>query len=439
MVADILALLLALTVVSAEDAFIGVNIGTDLSDMPHPTQVVALLRSQHIRHVRLFDADRGMLTALANTGIQVSISVPNDQILGIGQSNSTAAKWVSQNVVGHYPATNITSVCVGSEVFNTIPNAAPILVKALQFIQSALVASRLDDQIKVSTPLSTSVILDSFPPSQAFFNHSLNPVLIPILKFLQSTKSYLMLNIYPYYDYMYSNGVIPLDYALFQPLSANKEAVDANTLLHYTNVFDAMVDAAYFAMADLNFTNIPIIEHQKHPGIAVSTYIYELYNEDAKSGSTAEKNWGLFDANGKPVYILHLTESGSVLANDTTNQTYCSARNGADKKMLQAALDWACGPGKVDCSPLLQQTGKTPESCDFNGVAEITTTDPSHGKCTYQIGGLNGTFANASAPSMNSMSSGSPSSNEFSQSHSLLLTVEIITWSIIFLQAARFV
>ena len=68
-----------------------------------------------------------------------------------------------------------------------------------------------------------------------------------------------MLNIYPYYDYMQSNGVIPLDYALFKSLPPNKEAVDSNTLLHYTNVFDAMVDAAYFAIAFLNYTNIPVV------------------------------------------------------------------------------------------------------------------------------------------------------------------------------------
>lgn len=419
------------------DAFIGVNIGTDLSDMPHPTQVVALLKAQQIRHIRLYDADRAMLLALANTGIQVMVSVPNEQLLGIGQSNSTAANWVSHNVVAHYPATNITAISVGSEVLTSIPNAATVLVNSLKFIHSALVASNLDRQIKVSTPLSSSIILDSFPPSQAFFNRSWNPVLVPMLNFLQSTGSYFMLNIYPYYDYMQSNGVIPLDYALFKPLPPNKEAVDANTLLHYSNVFDAMVDATYFAMGFLNFTNIPVmvtesgwpskgdsnepdatlenansynsnlIRHvlnktgtPKHPGIAVSTYIYELYNEDTKPGPVSEKNWGLFDANGLPIYILHLTGSGMVLANDTTNQTYCTARDGADPKMLQAALDWACGPGKVDCTPLLQgepcyepdnvlshatyafdtyynQMRKTSGSCDFNGVAAITTTDPS--------------------------------------------------------------
>ncbi|KAL3525016.1 hypothetical protein ACH5RR_013388 [Cinchona calisaya] len=494
----LLFLLLLLAVSSAvsadEDAFIGVNIGTDLSDMPDPTQVVALLKNQQIRHVRLYNADRGMLLALANTGIKVAISVPNEQLLAIGQSNSTAANWVSQNVEAHYPATNITTICVGSEVFTSLPNAAPILVNALKFIQSALVASNLDRQIKVSTPLPSSIILDPFPPSQAFFNHSLNRVLVPMLSFLQSTGSYFMLNVYPYYDYMQSNGVIPLDYALFKPLPANREVVDANTLLHYTNVFDAMVDAAYFAMASLNFTNIPVLvtesgwpskgdSHEpdatlenantynsnlirhvlnnsgtpKHPGIAVSTYIYELYNEDTRPGPLSEKNWGLFDANGVPIYILRLTGSGSVLANDTTNQTYCAARDGADSKMLQAALDWACGPGKVDCLPLLQgqpcyepdtvdahatyafdtyyqKNGKSPRACDFNGVAAITTTNPSHGPCIFSgSNNKNATFLNSTAPAMNSKNSGSPALQMHSNSISAAYFMIVLSFASAFL------
>ncbi|KAI4299599.1 hypothetical protein L6164_033042 [Bauhinia variegata] len=489
-------LLLVLSVVVAdEEPFVGVNIGTDLSDMPHPTQVVALLKAQQIRHVRLFDADQAMLIALAKTGIQVVVSVPNEELLAIGQSNSTAANWVSRNVVAHYPATNITAICVGSDVLTTLPNAAKVLVNALKYIHSALVAANLDRQIKVSSPFSSSIILDSFPPSQAFFNRSLNPVLVPMLDFLQSTGSYLMLNIYPYYDYVQSNGVIPLDYALFKPLPPNKEAVDSNTLLHYSNVFDAVVDAAYFAMAFLNYTNIPVVVTEsgwpskgdskepdatidnantynsnlikhvfnktgtpKHPGIAVSTYIYELYNEDMKPGLLSEKNWGLFDADGDPVYILHVTGAGAMLANDTTNQTYCMAKDGADPKMLQAALDWACGPGKVDCDPLLQgnacyepdnviahatyafdtyyhSMGKSPEACDFNGVASISTTDPSHGSCLFSGSlGKNGTFGNITAPSMNSTDSDSSACNLNSCGFtSLTMGIGFLMWGVFLL------
>ncbi|KAH6837601.1 O-Glycosyl hydrolases family 17 protein [Perilla frutescens var. hirtella] len=491
----LLLLVLTVSAISAdEEPFIGVNIGTELSDMPHPTQVVSLLKAQQLRNVRLYNADRGMLLALANTGIRVAITVPNDQLLGIGQSNSTAANWVSQNVVAHYPATNITTICVGSEVLTSMPNVAPVLLNALKYIQSALVASNLDRQIKVSTPIASSLILDSFPPSQAFFNRTWNPVLVPMLKFLQSTGSYFMLNVYPYFDYMQSNGVIPLDYALFKPLPANKEAVDANTLLHYTNVFDAMIDAAYFAMADLNITNVPVLVTEsgwpskgdsnepdattdnantynsnlirhvlkktgtpKHPGMAISTYIYELYNEDMKAGPLSEKNWGLFDAEGKPVYILRLTDSGSVLTNDTTNQTYCSAKEGADAKMLQAALDWACGPGKVDCAPLLQgqacyepdtvsahatyafdtyyhQMGKTPGSCDFNGVATITTTSPSHGSCIFPgSSDRNGSLLNGTIPAMDSKSSGASDKFVYSNAFSMVKTLMGALWIVVVL------
>ncbi|XP_020257164.1 glucan endo-1,3-beta-glucosidase 3-like [Asparagus officinalis] len=491
-------LLLMVSVASAADdgAFIGVNIGTALSDMPSPTQVVALLKKQQIQHVRLYDADIAMLTAFANSGIRVTVSVPNEQLLGIGQSNATAANWVSRNVVAHVPAVNITAIAVGSEVLTALPNAAPVLVSALKFIHSALVAANLDRQVKVSTPHSSSIILDSFPPSQAFFNRSLDPVIVPMLKFLQSTGSYLMLNVYPYYDYMQSNGVIPLDYALFRPLPPNKEAVDANTLLHYTNVFDAVVDAAYFAMAYLNITNVPVtvlesgwprkgdsnepdatvdnantynsnlIRHvlnttgtPKHPGIAVNTYIYELYDEDLRPGALSEKFWGLFDANGVPVYTLHLMGSGMVLANDTTNNTYCIAKDGVDEKMLQAALDWACGPGKVDCSELLQgqpcydpdtveahatyafnayyhQMGMGAGTCDFNGVAAITTTDPSHGPCKFPgSGGKNGKFGNGTslAPSANSTSDVSGFDPYYFSGKSLIQVIGMLLPSLFFL------
>ncbi|KAK8921503.1 Glucan endo-1,3-beta-glucosidase 3 [Platanthera zijinensis] len=439
----LLILLFPLSMARADEAaFIGVNIGTALSNLPSPSQIVSVLKSQRIQHVRLYDADPAILIALANSGIRVTVSVPNDQLLAIGQSNSTAANWISRNVAAHIPAVNITAVAVGSEVLTSLPNAAPLLLSALLFIHSALVAADLHRQIKVSTPHSSSIILDSFPPSQAFFNRSWEPVLTPMLQFLRSTDSFFMLNVYPYYDYMESNGAVPLDYALFRPIPANKEAVDANTLLHYTNVFDAVVDAAYFAMAYLNTTNLTVMvmesgwphkgDHNEpdatvdnadtynsnlirhvlnntgtpyRPGVPVSTFIYELYDEDERPGPTSERFWGLFNADGVPAYTLQLAGSG-VLGNDTTNQTYCVAKDGVDSKTLQAALDWACGPGKAECSALQQgrpcyepdtveahasyafnsyyhKMGMGAGTCYFNGVADITTTDPSHDACKF--------------------------------------------------------
>lgn len=479
-------------------AFVGVNLGTEVTDMPSPTQVVALLKTQQVNHVRLYDADRGMLTALRKTGIEVVVTVPNNQLLGIGQSNSTAANWVNRNVAAYIPDTNITGICVGSEVLTTVPNAALVLVSAMKFLHSALVAANLDGQVKVSSPHSSDIILDSFPPSQAFFNGSFKSVLVPMLDFLQKTDSFFMVNVYPYYVYTQSNGVVGLDYALFRPLPPNKEAVDANTMLHYTNVFDAMIDAAYFAMADLNFTNIPVVVSEtgwpskgdqsepaatvdnadtynsnlvrhvlnntgtpKHPGIPVNTYIYELFNEDLRTGPTSEQNWGLFNADKSPVYTLHLTGAGIVLANDTTNQTYCISMDGADPKLLQAALDWACGPGKVDCTALLQgqscydpdnvqqhasyafdsyyhETGMAAGACDFNGVATITTTDPSHDSCIYPGSiGSNGTLANITnstvlgAP-VNSTTSSSPVHLDFSQAGPIFIA--LLLWNALFFQ-----
>lgn len=395
------------------------------------------MQVQKITHIRLYDADPDILKALSKTKIRVIISVPNNQLLAIGSSNTTAASWVGRNVAAFYPETLITAIAVGDEVLTTLPSSAPLLVPAMESLYSALVAANLHTLIKISTPHAASIVLDAFPPSQAFFNQNLTWVITPMLQFLSRTGASLMMNLYPYYVFMENKGVVPLENCLFKPLTPAKEMVDPNTLFHYTNVLDAMIDAAYASMKNLNVTDVPVLVTESgwpskgdskepyatvdnadtynsnlikhvldhsgtplHPETTSNVYLYELFNEDMRSDPVSEGNWGLFYGNSTPVYLLHVSGSGTFLANDTTNQTYCIAMDGVDSKSLQAALDWACGPGRANCSEIqpgedcyqpnnvknhasyafdsyYQKEKKVPGSCDFKGVAMITTSDPS--------------------------------------------------------------
>lgn len=253
-----------------------------------------------------------------------------------------------------------------------------------------------------------------------------------------------MLNLYPYYSFIQNRHVIPLDNALFKPLQPALEEVDPNTMLHYTNLFDAMIDAAYFSMKNLNITNVQVlvtetgwpslgsgVEKQYatknnantyysnlikhvldkegtpfHPEWQSSAYMYELFNEDLRPGPLSEKNWGLFYGNGTEVFLLSVEGSGGFLAKDSTNRTFCVAAEEVDDKELLAALDWACGPGKADCGEIqpgescylpnnvrnhasyafdsyYQMHGKEEGACYFHGAAMVTTTDPSHRRCLF--------------------------------------------------------
>ncbi|XP_020589388.1 glucan endo-1,3-beta-glucosidase 1-like [Phalaenopsis equestris] len=423
-----------------EPPFVGVVIGDEVSALLPPADLARFLLSQRITHVRLANPSLPLLAALNSTGVRILITIPNSLLLAFASSPSSASSWVSRFILPFI--TSISAIAVGDDFSASISTS--ILLPALRSICYAL--SGLQSHIPISTPLPFSIILNPFPPSQAFFNQTLTPnFLLPLLTLLSSTNSPFMLNLYPYYSFMRSRGVIPLDSALFKPLPPSKEEIDPNTLLHYTNLFDAMLDAARFALRSLNFSHIPILVTEtgwpsagdsktepfatkdnadtynsnliKHvvvdragtplvPEQTASVYIYELFNEDERVGLESEKHWGLFYGNGTPVYLLNVVGSGGFLANDSTNRTFCVAAEGTDTKALQAALDWACGPGRANCSEIqpgegcydpnnvrqhasyafdsyYQSEGKIMGSCYFQGAAMVTTTDPSHGDCIF--------------------------------------------------------
>ncbi|XP_031280970.1 glucan endo-1,3-beta-glucosidase 4-like [Pistacia vera] len=422
-------------------AYVGVNIGTDVSKMPSASDVVAILKANQITHVRLYDADSHMLKALANTGIEVIVGVTNEEVLGIGETPSTAAAWINKNVASYMPSTNITAISVGSEVLTAVPNVAPVLVSAMNNLHKALVATDLNFQVKVSTPHNMDVIPKPFPPSTATFNSSWNSTIYQILQFLKNTNSYFMLNAYPYYGYTKGNGIFPIDYALFRSLPAVKQIVDPNTLLHYDSMFDAMVDATYYSIDAYNLSGIPVVVTESgwpwlgggdepdatlenaetynnnlikrvlndsgppsQTSMPINTYIYELFNEDKRPGPVSEKNWGFFFTNGTAVYPLSLTASGQNMGN--SSGVFCVARDDADSDKLQEGLNWACGQGKANCSAIqegkpcyLPNTVKSHASyayndyyqrmhnvggtCNFDGTAMTTSVDPSYGSCIY--------------------------------------------------------
>ena len=130
------------------------------------------------------------------------------------------------------------------------------------------------------------VLQTSFPPSNGAFRKDLTaPVMKPMLKFLNRTKSFFFLDVYPFFTWSADPLNINLDYALFE--SKTVTVKDPVSGLVYTNLFDQMVDAVYFAMKRLGFPGVRIfIAETGWPNggdldqIGANTYNAATYNRN---------------------------------------------------------------------------------------------------------------------------------------------------------------
>ena len=73
-----------------------------------------------------------------------------------------------------------------------------------------------------------------------------------------------------------------------------------------------------------------------------------MFNENRKPGIESERNWGLFFPDRKPSNVVVMIGAN----NTSANGTWCVASTNASETDLQNALNWACGPGIVDCSAI---------------------------------------------------------------------------------------
>ncbi|XP_002971087.2 glucan endo-1,3-beta-glucosidase 7 [Selaginella moellendorffii] len=327
---------------------IGINYGQLGNNLPTPQRVRELVQSTTITKVKIYDTNAAIIEAFANTGIEFTVMVKNEQIHSLLDTHA-AQKWVNENVACYLPATQIRTILVGNEILGNDDQINGWIVPVMQNIHSALVTLRIDNQVKVSTPHSLSVLSSSYPPSSGAFRTDLvSHVIKPMLQFLSQTGSPFMVNTYPYFAYKSSPLNITLAYALFLP---NAGVVDPKTKLRYYNLMDAQVDAVYSAMAKLGFQDIGIVVSEtgwpsagdptefgvsvnnamvynrnliahvtsmgtpmRH-GKLMDTYIFALFNENQKPGPTTERNFGLFKPDMSVVYDIGLFKGGQRYAN----------------------------------------------------------------------------------------------------------------------------
>ncbi|KAG0465325.1 hypothetical protein HPP92_019489 [Vanilla planifolia] len=163
----------------------------------------------------------------------------------------------------------------------------------------------------------------------------------PILDFFSQLGSPFYINAYPFLAYKSDPEHIDLNYALFQ---SNSGIYDAKTELHYDNMFDAMIDAAYAALAAAGYHNMEVRVSETgwasggdeneagatvhnariynfnlrkrlfkkkgtplRPKAVVKAYVFALFNENLKPGPSSERHYGLFKADGSIAYNIGFT------------------------------------------------------------------------------------------------------------------------------------
>ncbi|KAK9715193.1 hypothetical protein RND81_06G148700 [Saponaria officinalis] len=247
-----------------------------------------------------------------------------------------ALSWVKNNIQRFYPRTRIVGIAVGNEVFGNSQELWVSLLGAVKNIYNATKRLHLDDKVQITTAHHFGVFDNSYPPSNCTFSVNMKEYMKSLLEFFSEIGSPFCLNAYPFLTYMSDPTHINVSYALFQK---NAGIVDSKTKLHYDNLLDAQIDAAYAALEDAGFGKMEVIVTETgwasrgdeseavatprnartynynlrkrlalrkgtplRPKIMLKAYVFAMFNEDSKPGPTSERNFGLWKPDGSISY-----------------------------------------------------------------------------------------------------------------------------------------
>ncbi|KAJ0495999.1 putative glucan endo-1,3-beta-D-glucosidase [Helianthus annuus] len=317
----------------------GINYGRLANNIPSPKQVVRLLKAAKIKNVRIYDADHSVLDAFSGSGLDLVIGVNNGLVKDMSDNADRALNWVKENVHAYVPNTHIVGIAVGNEVLGSGDlDLESALYGAVRNIYNATRKLQLDRVVQITTAHSQLVFSNSYPPSSCVFKEDVVQNMKKLLDLFTQIGSPFCLNAYPFLAYMGNPDHIDINYALFKPTDG---IYDEKSKLHYDNMLDAQIDAAYAALEDAGFSKMEVIVTEtgwashgdekegaatpanartynynlrkrlskrkgtpRRPKSMLKAYVFALFNENLKTGAGSERNFGLYKPDGKIAYDI---------------------------------------------------------------------------------------------------------------------------------------
>ncbi|XP_008232375.1 PREDICTED: glucan endo-1,3-beta-glucosidase 8-like [Prunus mume] len=430
---------------------LGVNWGSMGSHSLPPKNVVQMLKDNGIKKVKLFDAEPDTMDALAGSGMQVMVGIPNEKLEKLADSYKEAQEWVKQNVTKYLRdgGVNIRYVAVGNEPYLTSYNGTYVKTTypALKNIQKALDEAGSGGKVKATVPFNADVYESpSNKPSDGRFRKDIKNNIVEILRVLNDNRTPFVVNIYPFLS-LYQSSDFPKEFAFFE---GGSEPVKDNNI-EYKNVFDANCDTLISALKKVGFGNLDIIigevgwptdgdknangklAKKFYDGLLkklatedgtplrkkkLEVYLFGLFDENQKSIAPGdfERHWGIFRYDGQPKFTMDLSGKGQgnnllkgVQGVQYLDQQWCVLKSDVrNLSNTQPEVGYACSMS--DCTSLgvgrscdLDQHGNVSyafnayfqnkdqdvRACDFNGMANIVKQNASMGDCLFPIQILN--------------------------------------------------
>ncbi|MCD7450062.1 hypothetical protein HAX54_003277 [Datura stramonium] len=410
-----------------------------------PSMVVDLLLQNGIPELRLFQPSFNVLDAFADTNIGVIITIQENFLRKMKEKKQLdhfiyerVKYYVDKGVKFRY-------VYVGNEPFTKflyMKDQFNGTVRFLNMTRDVLDSFNLQD-IKVTTPHFTDVLINVTKPSEGDFREDIKGKMIEFLDYINKTGGPFVINMFPIYT-VYRYG-FDVDFAFFDDKSKFR-IVDGNYT--YNNLFTFIYDTLVSALTKAGYGDMEIIIGQigwptdgfmsasdenaerfyrgllkylarkdgtpLRPNRDINMYLLSLTDENMITPEYGpyQRHWGIYKHDGEPKYKIDFTmqdrDIKPTVAKGTVRMPnrWCvfDGKTDHNETLVLQDYDYACNDS--DCSAFgsgatcdhlsftekvsyaynmrYQMENQDQRKCNLVG-AQITTMNPSTPDCEFPV------------------------------------------------------